>query len=229
MNARADVVKFSRSPFLGLLLWLKPRGLDRLLEIISPSGIKAYFAFVEESIAARQKDEEESERLSTDGKEGRQDMFHFLFQATDPDTGKKGYSQQELWAEASLLVVAGSDTTSITLSSFFFYIVRNPRAYQRLVKEIYSTFDSADEIIGGPKLSSCKYLRACVDETLRMSPQFPLSSPELSSPAGKGSMASSIRPASMSAPQNGRTGAAMSTATQTYTAQNGGSWTRRRA
>ena len=173
MNARADVVKFSRSPFLGLLLWLKLRGLDRLLEIISPSGIKTYFAFVEESIAARQKNEEESERLSTDGKEGRQDMFHFLFQATDPDTGKKGYSQQELWAEASLLVVAGSDTTSITLSSFFFYIVRNPRAYKRLVKEIHSTFDSADEIIGGPKFSSCKYLRACVDETLRMSPPVP--------------------------------------------------------
>lgn len=173
MASPANVVKFTRSPFLSLLLWLKPRGLDRLLEIISPSDVKAYFAFVDESIAARQKDEEMSERLRTDGKGGRQDMFHFLFQVTDPDTGKKGYSQQELWAEACLLVVAGSDTTSITLCSFFFYIVRNPRAYKRLVKEIHSTFNSADEIVGGPKISSCKYLRACIDETLRMTPPVP--------------------------------------------------------
>ena len=152
---------------------MKPRGLDKLFEIISPSDIKAYFAFLEESITARQKDEELSERLSTDGKGGRQDMFHFLFQATDPDNGRKGYSRQELFAEAHLLVIAGSDTIAITLSSFFFYIVRNPRAYKRLVTEIRNTFNSADEIVGGPKLSSCKYLRACVDETFRMSPPVP--------------------------------------------------------
>lgn len=31
-------------------------------------------------------------------------------------------------------------------------------------------FSSADEIVFGPKLSSCHFLRACLDETLRMSP-----------------------------------------------------------
>ena len=152
---------------------MKPRGLNKLFEIITPSDIKAYFAFIEESVAARREAEEASERLNTDGKGGRQDMFHFLFQAVDPDTGRKAYSQQELFAEANLLVIAGSDTTSINLSGFFFYIVRNPRSYEKLVKEIRSTFDSADEIAGGPKLSSCKYLRACVDETMRMTPAGP--------------------------------------------------------
>ena len=171
---RANVIKFTRSPFLGLFLWFKTRGLNKLFEIISPSDIKAFFAFIDESIAARRKAEEVSERVgidgSTDGKGGRQDMFHFLFHAVDPDTGKKGYSPQDLFAEAQQLVIAGSDTTSTILSSFFFYIVRNPRPYKRLVKEIRSTFDSAHEIVSGPKLSSCKYLRACVDETMRMAP-----------------------------------------------------------
>ena len=166
----ANIPKFTRSPFLGLLLWLKPRGLNKLFEIITPSDIKAYFSFIEKSVAARRKTEEESESLGKEGKGTRQDMFHFLFQATDPDTGKLAYSQQELFAEANLLVIAGSDTTSISLSSFFFYIVRNPRPYKKLVKEIRSIFNSADEIVGGPKLSSCKYLRACLDETMRMAP-----------------------------------------------------------
>ena len=177
MAGRANFIKFTRSPFLGLLLWLKHRGVDKLMEIISPSDIKAYFAFIDESIAARREAEELSERLSIDGsingKGARQDMFHFLFQATDPDTGKKGYSPQELFAEAELLVIAGSDTTATTLSGFFFYIVRNPRPYKRLLKEIRSTFDSAHEIVSGPKLSSCKYLRACIDETMRMAPAVP--------------------------------------------------------
>ena len=166
-------MKFTRSPLLGSLLWLKPRGLNRLLEIIAPSDIKGYFAFIEESVSARIKAEEVSQQLSKEGKEPRQDMFHFLFQAVDPDTGKQAYSRQELFAEANLLVVAGSDTTAITISSFFFYIVRNRRPYAKLVKEIRSTFDSADQIVGGSKLSSCKYLRACVDETLRMTPVGP--------------------------------------------------------
>ena len=170
---RANTVKFTRSPLIGLLLWLKPRGLNRLLKVIAPSDIKAYFAFIEESVSARIKAEEVSQQLSKEGGEPRQDMFHFLFQAVDPDTGKKAYSRQVLFAEANLLVVAGSDTTAITISSFFFYIVRNQRPYAKLVKEIRSTFDSADQIVGGSKLSSCKYLRACVDETLRMTPAVP--------------------------------------------------------
>ena len=70
----------------------------------------------------------------------------------------------------NLLVSAGSDTTAITISSFFFYIVRDTRLYGKLVKEIRSTFNSADDIVSGPKLSSCKYLLACIDETLRITP-----------------------------------------------------------
>ena len=173
MAGRANIIKLTRSPFVGLLVWLKPRGLDRLFEIISPPDVKAYFAFIEESVDARRQAEEVSDRLGADGKGRRQDMFHFLFQAIDPDTGKKGYSQQELFTDASVLVIAGSDTTSIILSSFFFYIVRNPRSYNRLMEEIRSTFDSAHNIVGGPKLSSCKYLRACVDETMRIAPASP--------------------------------------------------------
>ena len=80
--------------------------------------MKAFFAFVDESIAVRRKAEEASESFgidgSTDGKGGRQDILHFLFHAIDPDTGKKGYSPQDLFAEAQMLVNAGSDTTSIS-------------------------------------------------------------------------------------------------------------------
>jgi cytochrome P450 len=75
-----------------------------------------------------------------------------------------------LIAEANLLIVAGADTTAVTMCGFFFYLTRNPRVYARLTNEIRTTFDSVDEIRGGTKLNSCQYLRACIDEGLRMCP-----------------------------------------------------------
>ncbi|KAI0150549.1 cytochrome P450 [Xylariaceae sp. FL1272] len=39
-----------------------------------------------------------------------------------------------------------------------------------LPNEVRSTFANGDEITAGPQLSSCRYLRACIDESLRMTP-----------------------------------------------------------
>ena len=169
----SNTIKITHSPLLGFLLWSQSKGLNRLFEIIMPSDIRDYYRFVQDSVAARIKAEQASEQHDKDGKEMRQDMIHFLYHAIDPQTGRRAYSQQELFCEANLLVTAGSDTTAITLSGFFFYIVRNPGPYKKLVREIRSTFNSADEITGGCKLSSCKYLRACVDESLRITPAVP--------------------------------------------------------
>lgn len=101
---------------------------------------------------------------------GRDDMFHYLFQSKDPDTGKRAYNPDELFSEAELLILAGSDTTTTAISAAFFYLTHNPPILARLKHEILTTFTSVDEIRSGPKLSSCKYLRACLDESMRMSP-----------------------------------------------------------
>lgn len=64
----------------------------------------------------------------------------------------------------------GGDTVSTALSGLLFYLSRNPESYQKLATEIRSTFVSGADIQGGQKLSGCRYLRACFDEALRMSP-----------------------------------------------------------
>lgn len=60
-----------------------------------------------------------------------------------------------------------------TLSALFHYLSVNERCYQRLAHEIRSTFADAGEIQSGPRLASCRYLRACIDEALRMCPPLP--------------------------------------------------------
>ena len=64
----------------------------------------------------------------------------------------------------------GGSTVATALSGIFFYLSRNPSAYTRLCTELRSTFSSGTDIHQGPQLSSCKFLRAVIDETMRMSP-----------------------------------------------------------
>ena len=56
------------------------------------------------------------------------------------------------------------------MSGAFFYLTHNPTVYSTLASEIRTTFSSGCEISQGLKLNSCKYLRAVIEETMRMSP-----------------------------------------------------------
>ncbi|KAH8166391.1 hypothetical protein CIB48_g1854 [Xylaria polymorpha] len=67
--------------------------------------------------------------------------------------------------------LSGGTTTATAMTALFFYLAQNPEAGARLKAEIRSTFSSAEEIRSGPELmTNCKYLRACIDEALRMTP-----------------------------------------------------------
>ena len=54
-----------------------------------------------------------------------------------------------------------------------FYLARSPDSYKELAAEIRSKFSSLDTVCSGPKLASCQYLEACIQETFRMSPAGP--------------------------------------------------------
>jgi len=159
-------------PFLhqsGLERWLPPfRGLflDRL----------QYLAFGKRQVVER------SQNTSLDNS-GRKDIFHYLLSAKDPDTGE-GMPKSELYMESNTLIVAGSDTSSTTLSATLYYLLRNPACLQQVTSEIRSTFVEKEDICTGPKLQSCHYLRACIDETMRMSPAVPGLLPRLVLPGG---------------------------------------------
>jgi cytochrome P450 len=99
----------------------------------------------------------------------RKDLFEMLSRAKDPETGN-GFSPSEIIAESATLVVAGADTSATAMAAVFFYLSRNPDVYARAAAEVRSTFDDVKDIKSGAKLNSCKYLRACIDEAMRMSP-----------------------------------------------------------
>ncbi|KAI1856795.1 hypothetical protein JX265_011436 [Neoarthrinium moseri] len=79
----------------------------------------------------------------------------------------------EIWSEGISFFPAGAFSTSGALSALFFYLSQSPSCYKRLATEIRSAFAASHEIRGGPKLADCQYLRACIDEALRIAPPVP--------------------------------------------------------
>lgn len=61
---------------------------------------------------------------------------------------------------------------AVTIAATFFYIKQHPRVLRLLEREIRTTF-GPHAPTNGPNLDSCIYLRACVDEALRMAPPGP--------------------------------------------------------
>ena len=111
-----------------------------------------------------------TERLKSDI--DRQDFFSYLLKAKESGKGQP-YEFPELVAEARSLMVAGSDTTATQLAANFFYITQNPSTWSTLCTEIRSKFTDIEEIRLGPELDSCLYLKAVVEESLRINPSVP--------------------------------------------------------
>lgn len=76
------------------------------------------------------------------------------------------------------LLLAGRDTTASLLSNLFFMLSRRPDIYSKLADEIRSTAATPDQAPSLEDLRSMKYLRACINESLRLHPPIPRNSRE---------------------------------------------------
>ncbi|EON68271.1 hypothetical protein W97_07529 [Coniosporium apollinis CBS 100218] len=115
-------------------------------------------------------------QLKDSGKETtRKDTFHYLLNTKDPVTGRR-FTTEELQADSSLIIAAGSDGVGLAVSSTIFYLLRYPTTLSKLTDEIRSAFADVSEI-RHPKLGSLSYLTACVDESMRLCPAKPSTLP----------------------------------------------------
>ncbi|KAI0128338.1 cytochrome P450 [Xylariales sp. AK1849] len=157
----------SHSPLVPIWLWLKPHGLDWLFDKYGP---RVWRDFVGQCLDDRIRLEEAIMKNGTEPEDVRKDFFHYLFNYKNPDTGENILSRNELWMECELLIVAGADTTATVIAALFFYLVHNLDVQAKLAQEIRSEFSHVSQIVAGPKLHACKYLRAVISEALRLAP-----------------------------------------------------------
>lgn len=139
---------------------LNTLSLDRLLFPNIAAGRARYMAYSRAQLTERTRLGDETDR---------RDFFYHLLKARDPETGL-GFSTPELWGESNLLIIAGSDTTSTALAATLFYLVRAPHALAKVVAEVRARFPDVEAVRQGAALQGCAYLRACIDEAMRLSP-----------------------------------------------------------
>jgi cytochrome P450 len=92
--------------------------------------------------------------------------------------GNKGkpLSDNDLLATATTIANAGNDTSASALTATTFFLLRNPRTYNRLVEEVRSSF-TRNEDITMVSTNQLRYLQAVIQESLRLYPPVPCSLP----------------------------------------------------
>ncbi|KAF2813988.1 cytochrome P450 [Mytilinidion resinicola] len=89
---------------------------------------------------------------------------------------RHGLSLEEMHANASLFMLAGTETTATLLSGLTFHLLKNPDKLAKLTTEIRTTF-ATEEDITIETLARLKYLHGCLEEGLRMYPPVPVGFP----------------------------------------------------
>lgn len=105
---------------------------------------------------------------------GREDIMSFILRETsDKD---KVVTRKAVESNAALLIVAGSETVAVAVSSAIWFLLKTPLAFKRLQQEIRTSFKSAEEITIA-RTASLPYLHAAILEALRLHPPQALATP----------------------------------------------------
>ena len=72
----------------------------------------------------------------------------------------------------------------MAITSTLFYCLHNPDTLRILEAEIRTASDNVEDVCIGERLDSCCYLRACIDESMRLSPPLGAIMPRQALPGG---------------------------------------------
>ncbi|KAK7447292.1 benzoate 4-monooxygenase cytochrome P450 [Colletotrichum acutatum] len=113
----------------------------------------------------------------------RPDVFSWILEEYQSLKNPTWQDTLNLYGDAYLIIVAGSDTTAASLTCLFFELAQKPGVYQRLREEIDDYFAQNAEPEHSA-LSKLPYLQACIDETLRLHPPVPSGVQRMTPPEG---------------------------------------------
>ncbi|KAJ2739519.1 hypothetical protein H4R23_000400 [Coemansia sp. Cherry 401B] len=151
----AFVVMRSCFGLLGRYPWIAKPLLD---------GRQYVTQVAEEAIARRHAENEKT------GGSKRVDILQRLIEAHNPATGQQ-VTGPHLTAEILLLLIAGTDTTSNTLSWTLMHLLHHPEVMQRLQQDIRQAFPDNSRPIGFDEArAQLPYLTAVFYESMRLHP-----------------------------------------------------------
>ncbi|RAL04151.1 cytochrome P450 [Aspergillus ibericus CBS 121593] len=104
-----------------------------------------------------------------------------------PLKGQAPDAEERLWlgGDCRLIIVAGSDTTTITLTALFYELAKHPEQIERLRAELtpYVEGDLHEGFLDD-KISHLEHLNGVINEALRLYPAVPSAIPRVTPPEG---------------------------------------------
>ncbi|KAJ5381530.1 Cytochrome P450 [Penicillium cataractarum] len=159
--------------------------LGTILQTLSfyPSIKKALLSLVPKSM----RDAQEQHKTLTKAKmlrrmertEERDDLIEGLLKKKN----ELNLTVEKLIANAEILIIGGSETTASLLSGVTYLLLTNQDAYQKLKKEVRTSFQSQKDI-NLISVGRLPYLQACLEEGLRMYPPIANGLPRVCPPGG---------------------------------------------
>lgn len=108
------------------------------------------------------------QRLSMGHKTNAQDYVGSIM-AYNEEKGEVKIPQEEIEANMTLLIFAGSETTSSAMSAILTEMLRSPEALRKATEEVRSAF-ATEEAITVASTAKLEYLTAIIQEGIRMGP-----------------------------------------------------------
>ncbi|RSL40905.1 hypothetical protein CEP54_015981 [Fusarium duplospermum] len=115
--------------------------------------------------------EKVAQRIKMTDTQSRDDFFAYILR-------RGHFNEVQLAEQAKILLLDGSETTATFLAGVTYLLLKTPVAMQKLQDEVRSSFSSDAEICGDSTIS-LSYLRAVIDEGLRLFPPVPIGLPRI--------------------------------------------------
>ncbi|KAI8050504.1 cytochrome P450 [Syncephalis plumigaleata] len=114
---------------------------------------------------------------------GRKDTLQQLIESVDEATGER-LTDQSIMSEVLLLMIAGTDTTALTMTWTMNFLLQYPETFKRLAEEVRSFYPDPDTRIAYKDVLSMKYLDAVLHESMRIRPIAPHGMPRIIAEGG---------------------------------------------
>ena len=109
-------------------------------------------------------------QVKIEGESSKSSLFTKLYNAVD-----EGLTFNEMRDDAMAYIVAGSDTTSNSLTYLIWLVITHPEVKSRLLEEL----ETLPNNFGDKELKELPYLDQVIQETLRLYPAVPVGLPRL--------------------------------------------------
>ncbi|RFU23751.1 hypothetical protein B7463_g12587, partial [Scytalidium lignicola] len=113
-----------------------------------------------------------SEKAALNDQDPR-DVMSWLLKAEDEHDNSAPPGEGAFQEDSRLMIIAGSDTTSVALTNALYYLTKTPSVYNKLQSLLQAQCPSGEKDWSYEKIKSIPYLDYIIQETLRLKPSVP--------------------------------------------------------